>query len=109
MLYSWKRIKLGAKKEECSNQNSIIISIKRHEIFVDFNVRDKQLPSYKFNFSSDSHVREFGRQKKSTRKSVAISEKHKRSENEFEQNDFPQVSKRKLNRFSVSASREFDL
>lgn len=47
--------------------------------------------------------------KKSTRKSVAISEKHKRSENEFEQNDFPQVSNRKLNRFSVSASREFDL
>lgn len=28
----------------------------------------------------------------STRKSVAIREKHKRSENEFEQNDFPQVS-----------------
>lgn len=64
MLYSWKHIKLGAKKEECSNQNSIIISIKRHEIFVDFNVRDKQLPSYKFNFSSDSHVRELGGKEK---------------------------------------------
>lgn len=36
--------------------------------------------------------------KKSTRKSVAISEKHKRSENEFEQNDFPQVSNGKIER-----------
>lgn len=49
MLYSWKHIKLGWKEEECSNQNSIIISIKRR-IFVDFNVQDKQLESYKFNF-----------------------------------------------------------
>lgn len=47
-VYDKEVVKLKAK---CWNQISIIISLMRHKISSDFNVRDKYIESYKFNFA----------------------------------------------------------